>query len=833
MTVRNQTRHIVAVGAAYVAMALSGTGAVAGLNRWTAIGPEGENVIALVVDPQTPSTVFAGTSRSGVLKTTDAGANWVPANSGLAAANVLALAIDPVNPSTLYAGTETGIFRSANSGRTWTPANNGLGDATRVTALAVDPRTTGTLYAATPVGVFKTINGAGNWMSINDGLSGLTPRVIAIDPISPTAIYVGVDDDQQYVRGGVFKSIDAGTSWARIYMTPFAIDSQFSIAAIAIDLVSPSRLYLALGGGGLVRSLDGGANWSSSLLSPPQADVWSLAIDPASSATLYAGTYSGAVFRTADAGDHWTAVSNSPLAAGSINVIATTASAPATVYAAGNRTGIFRSLDRAQTWIRLPLGVGTNGVDALAVDSAVSSTIYVAAGGVVAKTTDGGIRWAESGLGISDMVSSLVIDPAFPSTLYASNRNDLYKSADAGAHWAQASSGLPVIGGAQALAIAPSRTSTLYAGVAFEGVFKSIDGASSWKYVSDGLRLAVGAYVSALAVDPTSADIVYAATSLSGLPNTEAKIFKSSDGAALWRPVPIGLPTGTSITSLAVDPIVPSTIYATYAHYHDSSIGGVFKSSDSGETWTVAQVGLPAASIRTLAIDPRSPSQIYAATHSGAFRTTNGAASWTPINSGLPNLDVGSISIDRTGLLLRAATSVGLFEYRIGPALPPPATVSVVEFFHAGFGHYFVTSDVDEIAKLDNGTTIGWQRTGFRFNAYATPGDDTSPVCRFFSTAFAPKSSHFYTSFAFECTKVQANTDWLLESTAAFNIAVPAVDGSCAAGTLSVFRLYNDGQGAAPNHRYTTDLNERARMLAQGWVPEGLGPDGVEMCSPI
>jgi len=39
--------------------------------------------------------------------------------------------------------------------------------------------------------------------------------------------------------------------------------------------------------------------------------------------------------------------------------------------------------------------------------------------------------------------------------------------------------------------------------------------------------------------------------------------------------------------------------------------------------------------------------------------------------------------------------------------------------------------------------------------------------------------------------------------------------------------------GKASNHRYTTDFTVHAQMLAQVWVPEGLGPDTVEMCSPL
>jgi hypothetical protein len=61
-------------------------------------------VRSLVIDPQTPSTIYAGTS-GGVFKSTNGGGNWVPANGGLVVLAVLTLAMDPHNPATLYAGT--------------------------------------------------------------------------------------------------------------------------------------------------------------------------------------------------------------------------------------------------------------------------------------------------------------------------------------------------------------------------------------------------------------------------------------------------------------------------------------------------------------------------------------------------------------------------------------------------------------------------------------------------------------------------------------------------------------------------------------------------------
>jgi photosystem II stability/assembly factor-like uncharacterized protein len=808
----------------------------AGVKHWTAIGPDGVNVVTLVIDPVVAAIAFAGTTGSGVLKTTDGGASWAITSAGLPTNNVLALAIDPTRPSTLYAGTDVGVFKSTDGGQSWAAANGGLDGAPQivVSALAIDPASPTTVYASTSGGVFKTTNGAASWTSINAGLSGLAARVIAVDPTAPSIVYVGVDDNVNYLNYGVFKSSDGGATWTKIYSTPTGEDGGAPpITALAIDPRSPSRLYAVVAFNQVLTSPDGGGTWSD--LNVPADDVWSLAVDPTSPGTVYAGTYGGLVFRTTDGGAHWASASDGPQAS-SVNVIATAASAPTTLYA-GAHNGVFRSSDGAQTWTHPALGVRDVGVYPLAVDPTASSTIYAAVGRIVMKTTDGGAHWAESNTGLSaelPEIYRLAVDPVSPSIVYAvqgtpfSGHTVIYKSTDGGAHWAPPSGLVLYPGDLRALVIAPSQPSTLFIGTNSQGVVKSTDGAASWARANNGLT-AVGPYVSALAVDPTTAETVYAATSPTGQPDTPAKIFKSTDGAAHWRQIPIALPANTEITSLVVDPATPSTIYASYADYGDQ--GGVLKSSDGGETWVAASEGLPTASVGKLVIGSGFPSAVYAATSAGIFASSDGAMSWTPINAGLPNVGVSDFAIDRTGSVLRAATIVSLFEYRLSDAAPS-ANVSVIEYYHAGFDHYFVTANADEIAKLDSGTTAGWTRTGLRFNAYAGSASGTAPVCRFFSTAFAPKSSHFYTPFASECATVQASAGWSLESGAAFYVALPAGDGSCATGLTPVYRLYNNGQGGAPNHRYTTDVTARGQMVVQGWIPEGLGADAVEMCSP-
>ncbi len=167
-----------------------------------------------------------------------------------------------------------------------------------------------------------------------------------------------------------------------------------------------------------------------------------------------------------------------------------------------------------------------------------------------------------------------------------------------------------------------------------------------------------------------------------------------------------------------------------------------------------------------------------------------------------------------------------------------PATVTVVEYYHAPFDHYFITSKADEISILDSKVAPfqDWSRTGLTFKGYANIGAPAGSVgiCRFFndSAAFAPKSSHFYAPHGLGCEDTIASfPDWKLENDKLFNAMVPDANGNCAAGTIPVYRLYNNGQGGAPNHRFVTSKTVQQSMLAKGYVAEPAGI-GVGMCVP-
>jgi hypothetical protein len=156
---------------------------------------------------------------------------------------------------------------------------------------------------------------------------------------------------------------------------------------------------------------------------------------------------------------------------------------------------------------------------------------------------------------------------------------------------------------------------------------------------------------------------------------------------------------------------------------------------------------------------------------------------------------------------------------------------TAVEYFHAGFGHYVVTADQEEIDNLDTGALSGWARTGEGFNVYPSAATDVAPVCRFFTTAFPPSSSHFYAPRGLGCEGTLTNPSWQFEGDV-FHMSIPDATGRCPSGTQPVYRLYNNGQGGAPNHRFTMSDDIRVQMLAAGYIAEGAGI-GVGMCAPV
>lgn len=330
-------------------------------------------------------------------------------------------------------------------------------------------------------------------------------------------------------------------------------------------------------------------------------------------------------------------------------------------------------------------------VQGLVIDPAAPSTLYAGTnyfemghnlGGTVFKSTDGAVTWSDPHTGLFDSaVDTLVIDPSPPHTLYAGpDCNDgpgcgvfrLFRSTDGGMMW-DGLAGFPYIR-ASSFAIDPTTPRTLYAG-ASDGVFKSTDAGSTWSAALAGLS-----NVDALAVDPTEPSTLY--VGVSGLPPAVSGVFKSTDAGTTWNAASTGLPTNTSVTELVIDPTAPQTLYAGMFPTGEPPYvpGGVFKSTDGGNTWRSVNTGLPNTNIFALAIDSGAPQTLYAGTFyhpkgldvpedvlGAVYKSTDAGSTWSHLGAGPNTNGIFALAIDpiHPGKVY-AATDGGVFAIEQG-----------------------------------------------------------------------------------------------------------------------------------------------------------------------
>jgi photosystem II stability/assembly factor-like uncharacterized protein len=292
--------------------------------NWTRAGLEGEIVTAIVVDPSSSSTLWAGAQLSGIWKSVDAGRTWNRSSAGFTGDITVALLRDPTRPGVLYAGSNTGVFKSTDSGASWSPANSGL-PGLAVSALAMDPGNTSTLYVAVDDhasggGVYRTVNGAATWQHF--------PLPV---PAAPAA-GLAVRGPDVYAGWGnvLFRSSDAGASWT----IPYPDTLQSGIKAIAAR-----------------------AGRQDVLVGTAQIGIHRAVSTPAPA---------------------WEA-SSLGLTTGRISLIAASPANPDVVFTAGNGGGVFRSADGGRNWTALDAGLANTDVAALAADS-TGRRLYAATG---------------------------------------------------------------------------------------------------------------------------------------------------------------------------------------------------------------------------------------------------------------------------------------------------------------------------------------------------------------------------------------------------------------------------------------------------------------------
>ncbi|HEV2688375.1 MAG TPA: hypothetical protein VGV35_07465, partial [Bryobacteraceae bacterium] len=294
-------------------------------------------------------------------------------------------------------------------------------------------------------------------------------------------------------------------------------------------------------------------------------------------------------------------------------------------------------------------------VNALAIDPRDNNVVYAGgAEGGVWKTTDGGANWTP----LTDDQNSLAngaiaIDPSNPDTVYVGTGEEnfaidsyygagILKSTDAGATWTNLAGDTFLRATISRIAIHPTNTQTLLLS-ASSGIWRSTDGAQTWTRVMTGTGTAV-------VFDPTNGDISYAALgNVSG--SSVNGFYRSTDAGQTWT-----LTMGSGANSLpsnnvgridiALAPSTPTTLYVAIQRAPATTSGtllGIFKSTDSGATWTNLNAPDICAGVTqcwydmSIRVNPRTPDIVFAVGSLTILRSLDGGASWNQLNFIGPN----------------------------------------------------------------------------------------------------------------------------------------------------------------------------------------------------
>jgi uncharacterized repeat protein (TIGR01451 family) len=634
-------------GATVVACGLVGTIASAGVNEFTPLGPEGGQVTEVE---------FAGTSIDvvylagplGFYRSTDGGESWQLTKRQ----RVDDIAVDPVEPDRVYFVDGDKILRSQDGGLTFAatyPANR-QGQLTRIECGA-----DGVVYAPDGAKMYRSDDRGQTWRPLGsfpgivDSTTTFMTRV-AVDPADSRVVYVSLYDH------GLFVSRDAGTTWQSLSAEP-ALVHTFDIE---VDRSNPLRLWAATNTG-IYRSNTGGADWTRIF----DSTAYHVEIDSVDSQLLYAVPVGNTVMRTTDGGANWSALpqnfGNSIGATG----VALHASIPGRMIA--HADGVWLSQDGGTHWLRGNAGYVGSFVNRI-VPAIGTSGLHIAAGpsGIHRLDSDRRIRAIDndrlravasppSTLWVSDLIATRAGATGSQDTLVTIfDSREIARSVDGGTQWTRvtrpAITALP-----SSLAMSPGAAAILYAGTT-EGVFSSADLGDTWTPRNAGLPAHIDVRRLLGTSDP---QVLYAAATPLGGTSTDSTLFKTTDGAQSWTVT--AAPAGSF--PLDAHPNDPQTLYVT--HEQD-----LLRTIDGGATWTRLNADIDRGPYNDVAFEPRDANVLYASMLTRVLRSTDGGSTWERLPS-TPNSDTYAIVADPfvEHSVLVGSTRTGLMELSMQPDL--------------------------------------------------------------------------------------------------------------------------------------------------------------------
>ncbi len=338
--------------------------------------------------------------------------------------------------------------------------------------------------------------------------------------------------------------------------------------------------------------------------------VNAIAIHPTDSNTFYVGAAAGGIWKTTNGGQTWT-VNTDSLPTLGVSAIAITRSNPSVIYfGSGDRDagdavgyGVFKSTNAGASWTISNTGMGNRTVGRLIIDPNNASTLLAACNGGIYRSTNAGASWTQVFSG--GFFKDIVFKPNNSNVVYATKDGLLYRSLNNGQTWTAMTTGLPTTAVSRAVievnALDPKLVYFWIAnGSVHKGFYLSRDSGSTFRTQS------------------TTPNIHDYSTNGSGT------------GGQAWYDM-----------DMVSDPTSAAIVYC----------GGVniFKSSDTGKTWTIAGywVNQIHADQHELEADPITK-RIFAANDGGLYASRNKGTPWVPLKSGLGIAQIYKMDASRT-----------------------------------------------------------------------------------------------------------------------------------------------------------------------------------------
>jgi len=682
--------------------------------KWRNIGPfrGGRSVTSTGVIGK-PHTYYMGSTGGGVFKTTDDGITWKNISDGFfKTGSVGAIAVAESDPNIVVVGMGEhaargvmtsmgdGVYKSMDAGKTW--SHLGLDKTRHISDVVIHPTNPNIIYVTAQGaqyapskerGIYKTTDGGKTWKNILSVNNTTGASSLSMDMTNPRILYASMWQHQRYPwvmesggeNSGLFKSIDAGTTWTKMKL---GLPKDFGKSGISVSRANPDRVFAVIEAtgkkGGVYRSDNAGKTWkqvNSNRVNIARSWYYmEIFADPQNENTVY--VLNAPVMKSIDGGKSF---SNIPVPHGDNHHLWINPTDNKNLINS-NDGGANISFNGGKSW-STQQNQATSQFYRVITDNLVPYNVYGgqqdnSAIGIASRTNDGGIDWKDWYSVAGGESAFIAFDPDAPELVYGGTYQGNISTWSRTSREQKSIKEYPELG----LSIAPKDSKYRYnwnapiitsphdrATVYHAGnvVFKTTNQGINWTIVSPDLTKNEvekhGPGGAPYTNEAAGGENYNTLTALVESQHEEGVLYAGSDdgllhitknGGESWENItPPGIKDGI-INSIDISQHNPATAYVVIMRYKSMDLNShIFKTNNYGQTWTKIVKGLndPNGFARVVRADKKQQGLLYAGTETGLYVSNDDGAFWQRLKLNLPVVAINDLIIQDNDLV--AATS--------------------------------------------------------------------------------------------------------------------------------------------------------------------------------